>query len=407
LAHVLAGVSPTGIVREDVVASWRESATLGLVPDRFDPPFDGDIDVASALLRAAAPVVDQLGTDLAGTRISVALADRHRRIAERRVAHWREEGRLDRVALAPGYHWGLEHAGTNGLGVAHATRRPTLIHGGEHFADALTSMVTAATPIRDPRTAQILGVLALVCPVEAANQLLLPMANRVAREIERRLLDGSSAVERLLQEEFLRARRRTRGALAVVSADLVLTNAAAALLLTPADHPRLWEFAAQRLTSRGGQGSQVVLADGTTVDVAVEAVRDGDDVAGAAIRLRRSDHPRPRSTGSGRSAPGCRPAFGWASLTDAELHLIELVTDGFTNREAAARLFLSAHTIDSHLRHIYRKLDINSRVDLTRIVTARGAAKSPVGVAPAAETHAVPCRPGVVPPHADAVIRAC
>jgi DNA-binding CsgD family transcriptional regulator len=73
----------------------------------------------------------------------------------------------------------------------------------------------------------------------------------------------------------------------------------------------------------------------------------------------------PRTTGP------ARPTYGWDSLTDSERSLAELVATGVTNKEAAARLFLSRHTIDSHLRHIFRKLDINSRVELARVVTAR------------------------------------
>jgi DNA-binding CsgD family transcriptional regulator len=49
------------------------------------------------------------------------------------------------------------------------------------------------------------------------------------------------------------------------------------------------------------------------------------------------------------------------------------VAEGLTNKEAAKRLFLSHHTIDSHLRHIFTKLDIKSRVELARLVTARHA----------------------------------
>jgi DNA-binding CsgD family transcriptional regulator len=52
----------------------------------------------------------------------------------------------------------------------------------------------------------------------------------------------------------------------------------------------------------------------------------------------------------------------------------DLVADGLTTRQAAAKLFVSRHTVDSHLRHIFRKLDINSRVDLVRIVTAMSVA---------------------------------
>ena len=41
----------------------------------------------------------------------------------------------------------------------------------------------------------------------------------------------------------------------------------------------------------------------------------------------------------------------WGALTTAELRVIELVTQGLTNRETAQRLYLSPHTVDSHLRH--------------------------------------------------------
>ena len=65
-----------------------------------------------------------------------------------------------------------------------------------------------------------------------------------------------------------------------------------------------------------------------------------------------------------------RPSSGWQSLTDSELRVVRLVADGRTNRDAADRLFLSPHTVSSHLRHAFAKLDINSRVELTRIVVA-------------------------------------
>lgn len=59
---------------------------------------------------------------------------------------------------------------------------------------------------------------------------------------------------------------------------------------------------------------------------------------------------------------------GLERLTDAERGVAEVVAAGYTNREAAAKLFVSPHTVDYHLRHIFRKLDIESRVQLARIV---------------------------------------
>jgi DNA-binding CsgD family transcriptional regulator len=71
-----------------------------------------------------------------------------------------------------------------------------------------------------------------------------------------------------------------------------------------------------------------------------------------------------------------RARLGWASLTDAERSVAVLISEGRTNREAAANLFVSPHTIDAHLRHIFRKLDINSRVELASVVATRTAERA-------------------------------
>jgi DNA-binding CsgD family transcriptional regulator len=63
-----------------------------------------------------------------------------------------------------------------------------------------------------------------------------------------------------------------------------------------------------------------------------------------------------------------RPRSGWAALTDSEMQVAQLVAQGLTNREAAQRLFVSHYTVSGHLRSIYNKLDINSRVELSRLV---------------------------------------
>ncbi|MEV6283768.1 LuxR C-terminal-related transcriptional regulator [Kribbella sp. NPDC051770] len=63
-----------------------------------------------------------------------------------------------------------------------------------------------------------------------------------------------------------------------------------------------------------------------------------------------------------------RPSSGWNALTAAELRVVRMVADGLTNRMIADELSLSPHTVESHLRHSFHKLDIRSRVELTRIV---------------------------------------
>jgi DNA-binding CsgD family transcriptional regulator len=62
-----------------------------------------------------------------------------------------------------------------------------------------------------------------------------------------------------------------------------------------------------------------------------------------------------------------RPERGWEAMTESELAVARLVADGLSNREVAERLFVSPHTVNSHLRHVFGKLDVNSRVELTRL----------------------------------------
>ncbi|MFE7225012.1 MEDS domain-containing protein [Nocardioides sp. NPDC057577] len=56
---------------------------------------------------------------------------------------------------------------------------------------------------------------------------------------------------------------------------------------------------------------------------------------------------------------------GWASLTGAEMRIVSQVSQGKSNRAVAEELCVSRHTVDAHLKHIYLKLDVHSRVELT------------------------------------------
>jgi DNA-binding CsgD family transcriptional regulator len=63
-----------------------------------------------------------------------------------------------------------------------------------------------------------------------------------------------------------------------------------------------------------------------------------------------------------------RPATGWESLTATERAVSQLVAEGLTNGAVARRLYISPHTVNSHLRHVFAKLGISNRVALAREV---------------------------------------
>jgi DNA-binding CsgD family transcriptional regulator/tetratricopeptide (TPR) repeat protein len=66
-----------------------------------------------------------------------------------------------------------------------------------------------------------------------------------------------------------------------------------------------------------------------------------------------------------------RPSYGWASLTPAEEGVLALLATGRSNVEIAAELSVSRRTVESHLSHVYRKLDVSSRMELAIQLIAR------------------------------------
>ena len=66
-----------------------------------------------------------------------------------------------------------------------------------------------------------------------------------------------------------------------------------------------------------------------------------------------------------------RPSTGWESLTPTELDVVRLVAEGIPNKDIATRLFVSPRTVQSHLRHVYNKLGLTSRVQLAQEAARR------------------------------------
>jgi DNA-binding CsgD family transcriptional regulator len=66
----------------------------------------------------------------------------------------------------------------------------------------------------------------------------------------------------------------------------------------------------------------------------------------------------------GTRGPRQRPALGWDSLTPTEAAVSQLVAEGLTNGAVAKRLYISPHTVNTHLRHAFAKLGVSNRVAL-------------------------------------------
>jgi DNA-binding NarL/FixJ family response regulator len=77
-------------------------------------------------------------------------------------------------------------------------------------------------------------------------------------------------------------------------------------------------------------------------------------------RLGRRPHRRTRK--------GKADGVGIESLTERELEVARLVVDRRTNSQIARELFLSPKTVETHIRHLFQKLEVSSRVEVARVV---------------------------------------
>ena len=78
----------------------------------------------------------------------------------------------------------------------------------------------------------------------------------------------------------------------------------------------------------------------------------------------------------GRRGTRGRPQIGWASLTPAEHAVAGLVAEGLSNPQIGARLYISRRTVQTHLAHMFAKLDIATRAQLAADVTRHRGSES-------------------------------
>jgi DNA-binding CsgD family transcriptional regulator len=143
---------------------------------------------------------------------------------------------------------------------------------------------------------------------------------------------------------------------------ILLTSTAAEGLVRAEDEPVLRRTAEEMMTTAATDTVEVVLTNGRRAGIRCEPILEGGATLGVVMHL---------DVGSD---PLSRPLLGLGSLTDTERSVANLVAEGLTNRQIADRVFISRHTVDFHLRSIFRKVGVASRVDLTRQVIAQSAA---------------------------------
>lgn len=283
-------------LRRPIADSWRRAELAGLTPaTAFDGLRYDAVDTTSALLVAAAPVLDNLNERLTGTGFTTLLVDRDGRVARRWSSDERAGRAFDSLGVAAGASLLEDRIGTNAPGTVLETRASIMVNADEHFAEPLRAVSCFGQPIVHPVTRRIEGVLDVSALMAAVNPLVPPLVAGVVAEIEQRLLDGSRVSERRLLGAFQAVAHRRRPVVAL-HGDTLICNQAATDLLSATDIALLRILAAD-LPSTGAPRLPLTLESGERVEVRglpVESVRDG-----VVLQIERA-----RNGGRGDAGPG-------------------------------------------------------------------------------------------------------
>ncbi|MGA5411467.1 SpoIIE family protein phosphatase [Streptomyces lavendulocolor] len=304
---------PDGGVRPEILASWQRSQSLGIDTEAASLPVESDLDPDARLVRAAAPVLEDLCRRFSALPVTVTLADSRANIVDRRGDVLGLE-LMDAASLVPGANVDERFMGTSSVSMVLSTRAPFVVVGHEHFLHNLKELTCMAAPVRDPVGGTVQGAVNLSVPRHLADPGMALALQDATERIAERLLDLSTARERNLMSSFLRARRRGEHAeLHLGTGELAPLGSAAAPRLDPQERLALLESAIELISSPAPQAdgpafAEVTLAGGRVATLRRRELRHGD-AEGAAVEVSFAAGgaaPAPRSTGATATAPDGR-----------------------------------------------------------------------------------------------------
>lgn len=141
--------------------------------------------------------------------------------------------KAEKMNFTVGTSWLEPHIGTNAIGTALATGSPMQVFASEHFCQPVHNWVCSASPIRDPATKKILGVIDLTGEWNVIHPHSLSTAISIAQSIEGKLLNVLEFERYKLLEHYIDTSIRTpnrvtavldRGGQVIKADDLFYTN---------------------------------------------------------------------------------------------------------------------------------------------------------------------------------------
>jgi transcriptional regulator of acetoin/glycerol metabolism len=295
-----------GNVRPEIARSWMRSRQSGVRPEGDPDTGQAGFDPDGRLLRLAQPILDRLADEVASADMTVILTDPRGLVLDRRAGSAALRRGLDRVLLAPGHFYSEDRVGTNGIGTAAEDRGVAWVVGSEHYAEWLRWLSCAGAPIRDPITGRIDGIIDLTCRLRDTSPLMVPFVKEAAREIEQRLYEDASRRDRELLDRFLAIAHRSSRPVVALNGQTVITNAAAARLLEPADHALLWNHVAEAVEAGTEVALRFRLSQGSEAVVHSVAFDRGNPQHGAVLKIE-VEPPTAAPTGRRSGGPDRRP----------------------------------------------------------------------------------------------------
>ncbi|QRZ15215.1 sigma-54-dependent Fis family transcriptional regulator [Paracoccus methylovorus] len=285
--------------RTEIVESWkRSSGVLATGLTRAPLADEAQLQRARAqagrFMRAARPASQNAGYLLNRSGNMILLCDSQGMVIDQvGDPATLEMGRENH--LHSGGRWLEEDIGTNAIGMALRTGMPTQVFRTEHFSEEIQRWSCSATPVRDPVTDHILGVIDVSWPAEALRSDSAALSAMLAMQAEtmlRQLL--LTEREKLTEIASLRRLRRGNTPLAVLDRyglGVLSTDNAQQLIDDEAAFQQLRETLPQLLDQ---PEEQLVSSIQTLLPgVDLELVRDGDNRIGILLSKRQS---RPTTT---------------------------------------------------------------------------------------------------------------
>lgn len=217
--------SRTSGVRREILESWSRSlasgidATAELAPlDETEELLEDGRQKNSDLRAAARGPFEKIGSFLSDASALLILTDAEGVVLDQ-IGDLRTHDAARSIHLVQGGKWDESVIGTNGIGTAIRSGRPTLVHAYEHFCQGIKAWTCAAAPVRDPVDQRIIGAVDLSGPPTIFRPHNVAMIASVAREIEAALADRQETRRVRLLEAFLDSGPAQSGRDAVVILD--------------------------------------------------------------------------------------------------------------------------------------------------------------------------------------------